>query len=152
MEMKDNNSKDVKGAEAIVIHNGNILLGMQRQKRWYTLEKEEKAAIIKTIGGQIEEKDNNNSKNTPIREFFEEIKGIEKNDILLSDNPIFTKKIMMKDLNIFEKNSNLNMEADFYLLELQSKKNVNPNDLPALFEIPIKDFLNMNLHQKENLS
>ena len=56
--MKDNNSEEIKGAEAIVIHNGNIILGMQKPKRWYNLENEEKATIIKTLGGQIEKEDN----------------------------------------------------------------------------------------------
>lgn len=126
MEMKDNNSEEIKGAEAIVIHNGNIILGMQKPKRWYNLENEEKATIIKTLGGQIEKEDKNSSKRALIREVLEEVKGIEEKDLRVTSNLIFTKKIIMGDLNIFERDSNLSMEADFYLLEILSKKAIEP--------------------------
>lgn len=152
MEMKDNNFNKIKGAEAIVVHNGNIVLGMQKTKRWYNLENEEKATIIKTLGGQIEKEDKNSSKRALIREVLEEVKGIEERDIRVTSNPIFTKNIRMGDLNIFERNSNLNMEADFYLLEILNKKCIEPNDLPALLEIPIKEFLKLELTKKENLN
>ena len=152
MEMKDNNLKEIKGAEAVVIHNGNIVLGMQKPKRWYNLEKEEKATIIKTLGGQIEKEDKNSSKRALIREVLEEVKGIEEKDLRVTSNPIFTKKIIMGDLNIFERDSNLSMEADFYLLEILSKKAIEPNDLPALLEIPVKEFLRLEFTKKESLN
>ena len=152
MEMKDNNLKEIKGAEAVVIHNGNIVLGMQKPKRWYNLEKEEKATIIKTLGGQIEKEDKNSSKRALIREVLEEVKGIEEKDIRVTSNPIFTKKIIMGDLNVFERDSNLSMKADFYLLEILSKKAIEPNDLPALLEIPVKEFLRLEFIKKESLN
>ena len=87
-----------------------------------------------------------------IRELLEEVKGIEEKDIRMISNPIFTKKIAIGDLNIFEKNSNLRMEADFYFLEILSKKAIEPNDLPALLEIPVKEFLKLEFVKKEDLS
>ena len=45
MEMKDNNLKEIKGAEAVVIHNGNIVLGMQKPKRWYELDNNKMAYL-----------------------------------------------------------------------------------------------------------
>ena len=147
MEMKD--SRLIKGAEGIVICNGNIILGMQKEKRWYSLENGERAAIIKTIGGELEREDSNNSRKTIIREFFEEIKGIEEKDIRVSSNPIFTKKINIGDLNPFEKKSKLDMEADFYLLEILTKKQIEPNDLPVLLKIPLQDFMKLEFNKKE---
>ena len=150
--MKDNNSEEIKGAEAIVIHNGNIVLGMQKSKRWYNLENEEKATIIKTLGGQIEREDKNSSKRALIREVLEEVKGIEEKDLRVTSNPIFNKRIRMGDLNIFERDSNLSMEADFYFLEILSKKDIEPNDLPALLEIPVEEFLKLEFIKKERLN
>ena len=92
MEMKDNNSGKIRGAEAVVIHNGNMVLGMQKPKRWYDLENGERATVIKTLGGRIEEEDKNNSKRALIREILEEVKGIGEKDIRVTANPIFTKK------------------------------------------------------------
>ena len=152
MEMKDDNPEEIKGAEAIVIHNGNMVLGMQKSKRWYNLENGERAAVIKTLGGQIEEVDKNSSKKALIREVLEEVKGIEEKDIRVTTNPIFTKKTRMGDLNIFEKNSNLSMEADFYFLEILNKEHIEPNDLPALLEIPLKEFLKLEFNTKESLN
>ncbi len=152
MEMKDNDLKEIKGAESVVIHNGNIVLGMQKPKRWYNLENEEKATIIKTLGGRIEKQDKDSSKIALIREVLEEVKGIEEKDLRVTSNPIFTKKIIMGDLNIFERDSNLSMEADFYLLEILSKEAIEPNDLPALLEIPIKEFLSLEFTKKESLN
>ena len=63
---------------AILIHNGNIVLGMQTPNRWYTLEDGTKAGIIKTIGGKIEKEDNGSSRNAVQREIIEEIEGINK--------------------------------------------------------------------------
>lgn len=148
MRMRKNNSEKIKGAEAIVVHGKNIVLGMQKTKRWYNLAREEKAAIIKTLGGKIEKKDKDDSKRALIREILEEIKGIEENDIIMTENPIFTKKIRMGDLNLFEESSNLIMEADFYLLKINSKKNIEPNDLPALLEMPIEEFLKLDFTKK----
>ncbi len=150
--MKDNDLKEIKGAESVVIHNGNIVLGMQKPKRWYNLENEEKATIIKTLGGRIEKQDKDSSKIALIREVLEEVKGIEEKDLRVTSNPIFTKKIIMGDLNIFERDSNLSMEADFYLLEILSKEAIEPNDLPALLEIPIKEFLSLEFTKKESLN
>lgn len=150
MEMKGNNSEEIKGAEAIVIHNGNMVLGMQKPKRWYDLENGERATVIKTLGGQIEEVDENSSKKALIREVLEEVKGIEEKDIRVTTNPIFTKKIRMGDLNTFERDSNLSMEADFYFLEILSKEHIEPNDLPALLEIPLKEFLRLEFTRKTN--
>lgn len=152
MEMKNNDLKEIKGAESVVIHNGNIVLGMQKPKRWYNLENEEKATIIKTLGGRIEKQDKDSSKIALIREVLEEVKGIEEKDLRVTSNPIFTKKIIMGDLNIFERDSNLSMEADFYLLEILSKEAIEPNDLPALLEIPIKEFLSLEFNKKESLN
>ena len=152
MVMKDNNSGKIKGAEAIVIHNGNMVLGMQKTKRWYDLGNGERATVIKTLGGQIEEVDENSSKKALIREVLEEVKGIEEKDIRVTTNPIFTKKIRMRDLNIFERDSNLSMEADFYLLEILSKESIEPNDLPALLEIPVKEFLKLEFTRKGSLN
>lgn len=152
MEMKENNLKEIKGAEAVVIHNGNIVLGMQKPKRWYNLENEEKATIIKTLGGQIEKEDKNSSKRALIREVLEEVKEIEEKDLRVTSYPIFTKRIRMGELNIFEGDSNLSMVADFYLLEILSKKDIEPNDLPALLEIPVKEFLGLEFTKKESLN
>lgn len=135
----------VFGAEGILIHGDKIVLGMQKQKRWYLMENGEKAAIIKTIGGAIEEVDKEDTKKALIREILEEIKGIKKNDIKVSKKPIFTKEIKIGELNPYEKNSNLKMKADFYIVEIKNNINLTPNDLPALIEIPKKKFYNMKL-------
>ena len=147
----DNNSKEIKGVEAIVIQNGNIVLGMQQSKRWYNLENGERGVLIKTLGGKIEEEDENSSKKALIREIFEEVKGIRENDIRVTTNPIFTKKIKMGDLNIFDRDSNIKMEADFYYLDILSKDNIEPNDLPALIKIPVKEFLELDFNKKESI-
>lgn len=141
MEMIGNSSEQINGAEGVVIHNGNVVLGMQKPKRWYELENGERATIIKTLGGEIEEKDENSSKRALVREVLEEVQGIEEKDIRVSKSPIFTKRIRMGELNPYEKLSELNMKADFYLLEISKKKSIQPNDLPALLEIPLKTFL-----------
>ena len=147
----DNNLKEIKGAEEIVIKNGNIILGMQQSKRWYNLENGERGALIKTLGGKIENEDENSSKKALIREIFEEVKGIRKNDIRVTTNPIFTKKIKMGDLNTFDRDSNIKMKADFYYLDIFSKDNIEPNDLPALIKIPVKEFLELEINKKESI-
>lgn len=136
---------EVKGAEGIVIHGNKIVLGMQKSKRWYSLENGENATIVKTLGGSIEEEDNENSRNALIRELLEEVKGIEKSNLKVSDMPLFTKHIKMKDLNPYEKESNLDMQADFYLVEIPNNVSIKPNDLPALIEIPIDRFFKLEL-------
>ena len=141
MEMIGNSSEQINGAEGVVIHNGNVVLGMQKPKRWYELENGERATIIKTLGGEIEEKDENSSKRALVREVLEEVQGIEEKDIRVSKSPIFTKRIRMGELNPYEKLSELHMKAHFYLLEISKKKSIQPNDLPALLEIPLKTFL-----------
>ena len=73
-------SKQVKGAESILIHNGNVVLGMQTPSRWYTLEDGTKAGIIKTIGGKIEKE--NDGLNEAYRELYEET-NISNKDISL---------------------------------------------------------------------
>ena len=83
----------ILGAEGIVIHGNKIVLGMQKQKRWYFLENGEKAAIIKTLGGTVEKVDENNTRKTLIREILEEVKGINNKDINVSKQPVFTKEI-----------------------------------------------------------
>ena len=137
--------EEVKGAEGIVIHGDNIVLGMQKSKRWYTLENGTTASIIKTLGGAIEKNDNGIARNTLIRELLEEIDGLKKEDITVSQLPIFRKSIKMKDLNPYELNSNLNMEAEFFLVEISSKITLFPNDIPALIEIPINIFNTLSL-------
>lgn len=151
MEKKDNKSEEIKGAEALVIHNGNIVLGMQSSKRWYDLENGEKATVIKTLGGKIEKEDKNSSKRALIREILEEVKGIQLEDIRMTRNPIFIKKIRMGDLNAFDRENDLKMNADFYYLEIANKKNIEPNDLPALLEIPIREFLKLKFVTQESL-
>ena len=139
----------VEGAEGIVIHNGKVVLGMQKPYRWYEFENGEKAAIIKTIGGEIEE-DDKNSRDALIREILEEIKGIKREDIRVSKEPIFTKDTVMGQLNPYEADSDLQMHADFYVLEIMKDRNIVPNDLPALIEIPIERFMKMKtLHNQK---
>ena len=53
----DNKYKEIHGSEGIVVHNGNVVLGLQKEKRWYHLLDHKKVGIIKTIGGAIEEED-----------------------------------------------------------------------------------------------
>lgn len=108
----------VFGAEGIVIHGDKIVLGMQKPKRWYQLENGETATIVKTLGGAVEEEDNRNTRNALIREVLEEVKGISPTDIKVSETPIFTKEIKIGELNPYEKNSNLKMKADFYVVEI----------------------------------
>ena len=152
MEKIDKKIEEINGAEAVVIHDGNIVLGLQQNKRWYELENGEKVAIIKTLGGKIEKKDKNSSRNAVIRELFEEVKGIEENDIKVNKKIIFTKKIKISELNPFEKENNLKMNADFYLIEICNKKKIQPNDLPGLLEVPIEIFLKLEFAKQSKLN
>ena len=96
MEMIDNSNELINGAEGVVIHNGNVVLGMQKPKRWYELPNGEKATIIKTLGGEIEEKDENNSKRALVREVIEEVEGIEdKNQLSYSVQIVFHKDLIL---------------------------------------------------------
>lgn|SRR5574344_2035536 len=137
--------KNVNGSEGIIIHNGNVVLGMQKQKRWYELDNNQKGAIIKTIGGSIEKEDNNSARKALTREILEEIDGIAIKDIVVSKRKLFIKEIIMSDLNPFEKSSFLKMKANFYLVNILNK-DIFPNDLPCLLEIPIKDFIGLDFN------
>lgn len=141
----------VEGAEGIVIHNGKVVLGMQKTQRWYQLEDGKKAAIIKTIGGKIEDKDEKNSRHALIREVLEEIKGVERKDIRVSKEPIFTKDVIMGQLNPYESTSDLHMHADFYVIEITKEGKIAPNDLPALVEIPIERFMKIRTLQDQEM-
>lgn len=141
----------VIGAESIIIFNDKIILGMQKEKRWYKNENGSVSAIIKNIGGQIEEIDNKSSKNALIRELMEEISNISFENIEISD-VIFNKKIRMKDLNPFDKSSTLEMQADFYLVNLKNISVLEPNDLPFLVEIPINEFVNFKMCSKTKIN
>ena len=92
----------ILGAEGIAIHGNKIVLGMQKQKRWYFLENGEKAAIIKTLGGAVEKVDENNTRKTLIREILEEVKEINNKDIKVSKQPVFTKEEIDKIRRIKE--------------------------------------------------
>ena len=135
----------ILGAEGIAIHGNKIVLGMQKQKRWYFLENGEKAAIIKTLGGAVEKVDENNTRKTLIREILEEVKEINNKDIKVSKQPVFTKEIEIRELNPYEQNSTLKMRADFYTVEIAKDINLKPNDLPALIEIPKEKFYDIKL-------
>ena len=138
---------EIVGGEGIVFHNNNVVLGMQKTKRWYNMQNNKKGAIIKTIGGQIEKDDNGNLKNTLLRETMEEIKDISLEDLTISSDKVFEKKILMKELNPFDTTSNLEMKANFYELNIINKKNIYPNDLPFLFEIPINVLINLDFNK-----
>ena len=152
MEKKGDKLVNIKGAEGIVIHNGNVVLGMQKPKRWYELDNNKMATIIKTLGGEIEETDKEDSKKTIIREIMEEVDDINEKDIKISKTPIFTKSITMGKLNPYERDSKLNMLADFYLLEIIKEGKLFPNDLPALIEIQVDFFLNIEFSKQYSMS
>lgn len=137
---------DVFGSEGIIFHNGNVVLGMQKQKRWYILDGNNKGAIVKTIGGSIEKEDKNSARKALKREISEEIFNLSSEDIVISRKKLFTKEIHMSDLNPFDKSSLLKMKANFYLVNILKKK-IEPNDLPYLFEIPLKDFINLEFNK-----
>lgn len=138
---------EIVGGEGIVFHNNNVVLGMQKTKRWYNMENNKKGAIIKTIGGKIEKEDNGNLKKTLLRETMEEIRDISLENLTISYKKIFEKKILMKELNPFDTTSNLEMKANFYELNIINRKNIYPNDLPFLFEIPVKVLINLDFNK-----
>ncbi len=135
----------IKGAEAIIMHNGNIVLGMQNKNRWYKLPNGNKATAIKTIGGKMEEKDENDSQKAVIRELFEEIEGIDKKDIKITKNPVFNKQVQLKEINPYENNSKIELNADFYVINIEGKKQIFPKDIPGIVEIPVADFMKMEI-------
>ena len=139
---KDKN-ENVKGAEAIVLHNGNIVLGMQNKKRWYELEDGKKGAIIKTIGGKMEGSDNNDSKKAVLREIFEEIDGINESKIQITKKPVLNKKVKLGEINPYQKESKIKMGADFYLAEIKGKDKIKPKDIPGIVEIPVQELIKM---------
>lgn len=138
----------VIGSEGIIILDGNVILGMQKPKRWYEYAND-KGALIKTIGGQLEDVDNGDFKSALAREITEEIQKIEidNDDMIL----LFNKKIRMKDLNPFEMKSELEMSANFYLIKIKDNSNYTPNDLPFLIKIPIEKFLKFEMGKIYNM-
>ena len=62
------------------------------------------------------------------------------------------KIIEIRELNPYEQNSTLKMRADFYTVEIAKDINLKPNDLPALLEITIKEFLSLEFNKKESLN
>lgn len=139
--------RKIIGGEGIVFHNNNIVLGMQKPKRWYNTSDNKKGAIIKTIGGKIEKEDKRSLKRTLLRETIEEVRDISLKDIDISYKKIFEKKILMKEANPFDISSNLQMQAKFYKLEIVNKRKIHPNDLPFLFEIPIKILIDLDFNK-----
>lgn len=146
----EEDNKSIKGAESILIHNGNIVLGMQTPGRWYTLEDGTKAGIIKTIGGKIEIEDSS-SREALQREISEEIEGINEENLRISTKPVFSKNIKLGDLNPFQKDSKLSLTADFYVAGIIKEGILKPNDLPAILEIPIEQFIKMKFGCKDYL-
>lgn len=146
----ENKIKIVTGAEGILLHDNNIILGMQKEKRWYELEDGTRGAIIKTIGGSVESEDKGDRKKALTREIIEEIKNINNKNIEVSQNKIFSKTISMGELNPFDPNNKLTMNADFYFVKIKGKE-FKPNDLPILVEIPIKEFLKFKLNVKTRI-
>jgi len=138
-------NKIVIGAEGIIIHNNNIILGMQKEKRWYQLDDGSRGAIIKTIGGSLETEDQGDRKEALIREIIEEISNIKRENIDVLDKKIFSKTISMGELNPFDSRNKLLMNADFYFVNIQKDK-IIPRDLPLLVEIPINIFLKYKLN------
>lgn len=147
---KDNKYKEINGAEGIVVHNGKIVFGVQKEKRWYNLLNHERVGIIKTIGGAIEKEDQGSSREALKREIQEEIKDLKVDDIKITRKPIFHKATTMGEINKYESKSDLKMNADFYAVEIMKKEDLEPNDLPALVEIPICEFLKI-VYSDENI-
>lgn len=129
------------GAECILIQDNCLILGFQKCKRWYNY-KNEKAAIIKTIGGKLEDIDNNNTCNTLVREMNEEICNVH--EYFFDKKDLFIKKIDMCNLNPFDRSSKLKMEATFYKIIINKNCNIYPNDLPFLLKIPFSELKKFN--------
>ena len=89
----DNKYKEIHGSEGIVVHNGNVVLGLQKEKRWYHLLDHKKVGIIKTIGGAIEEEDKGSSREALKRELQEEIKDLDSSSMRITSKPIFHKSL-----------------------------------------------------------
>lgn len=58
----------------------------------------------------------------------------------------------MSELNPYEKESNLVLNADFYSVEILNQEAISPNDLPVLFEISVRDFLQLEFCKQGDLS
>ena len=139
----DNKYKEIHGSEGIVVHNGNVVLGLQKEKRWYHLLDHKKVGIIKTIGGAIEEEDKGSSREALKRELQEEIKDLDSSSMRITSKPIFHKSLKMGQMNRYERRSDLQMNADFYVVEIKKEDSLEPNDLPAIIEIPVEGFLSL---------
>ena len=133
---------NVLGGEGIILYKEYVILGMQKEKRWYDLDHNDKWALIKTIGGKIEREDHYSMKKALIREIKEEL-NLLSNDFQISHHCLFEKEILMSDLNPFEKKSDTKLKAKFYRVDISDKKDVLPCDLPFLLMIPIKEFINL---------
>ena len=132
----------VSGGEGIIIHNNCIILGVQKENRWYNLDNNKYGAIVKTIGGKLEKIDHGSMKKALIREIKEEL-NLSLNNIKVSHKYLFEKEIFMKDYNPFDKESKLKMTAKFYHVDVLDNIPIISSDLPFILEIPIKDFINL---------
>ena len=134
---------NIYGGEGIVIHENCIILGIQKENRWYNLDNNYKGAIIKTIGGKLEKKDYNSMRKALIREIKEEL-NLSLKDIKVSHKCLFQKEILMGDLNPFDSNSKIMMKAKFYYVNLPDNIKIISGDLPIILKIPIKDFIKLD--------
>ncbi len=137
--------KKIYGVEGIIIMDNCIILGMQKEKRWYKNKK--LGAVIKTIGGKIEKEDNGEPLNALKREMLEEICGISVENLKIKEKSLFNIETGMSDINSFEQNSNLKLNANFYLININKEVKLTPNDLPFIFKIPIKKLLELDFNE-----
>lgn len=138
-------NKKIYGVEGIIIMDNCIILGMQKEKRWYKNEK--LGAVIKTIGGKIEKEDNGDPLNALKREMLEEICGISDKNFRIKEKPLFNIETGMSDINSFEHNSGLTLNANFYLININEEVKLTPNDLPFIFKIPLKKILELDFNE-----
>ena len=61
----------------------------------------------------------------------------------ITSKPIFHKSLKMGQMNRYESKSDLQMNADFYVVEIKKEDSLEPNDLPAIIEIPVEGFLSL---------
>ena len=137
--------KKIYGVEGIIIIDNCIVLGMQKEKRWYKNEK--LGAVIKTIGGKIEKEDDGDPLNALKREMLEEICGISNENFEIKEKPLFNIETSMNDINSFEHNSDLTLNANFYLISIKKEADLTPNDLPFIFKITIKKLLELDFNR-----